>query len=1049
MQGKENDLKKYAVILMLALAVGSFYMFKSGQSALLSKTLNVAFTAGEAADTPVSAPVDFNPVLEAEKSKKSLLIFPVNETINFTNNKDAGLIDRTRSLGSCETSKKQTRTVNKPITGTTDKSYTYVVEYSLGDWMNSNSLEGTTNSPFTPPCLVDSRDNADNNINFANQYSLDFYATNISGEMNSIAGVANGLVCLATSTRDISQKYSATQLSSGILNKFSTSEEYSVAQRAAVADSIVLPKKSLPDFNKVFQKENLCKGEITSLYNSDIATTGEQILDSDPGEIYNLNIPLGKEILAKAYKDEGYQLTSLGAIGHKIIHRNKAGIYARVLKNTYEGKLPILSYMPNPYPELTTPGSGIKFQQRLAIGGVNQLQQETKSFYFPWLGQIRQMHLRITNLLNNVSAKPYNPDTTFNTQVQPLLSAAANNGLNASYTNGGEVKTVKEKLKEVLTFDLNILYCPQTDSVKNTLEILKNSGTVSKADYDEFAYLVDHTDCVSQDITAADPLQEYLCSQNLVELIYCQGTKYYPKELLDKPIVPEPDPVVIEPPLACIPAPTTSLPAIASPTPGFGVVEDVIRAAVNFIKPINSGARSTVISANHPGIDWATNKRYYPLYAIGNCSVVFAGVTTGESSEKYSMWSSVDGGYRNEGLGGFGRGILLNCPLANGQSVYPAYAHLSEIKESILNGSQTTVSIGEQIGMSGNSGNSSGAHLHFELRKSGGKVPYRYSGNNDPNYYDPTCLLYGTCIFQGSGEGAAQPPVSGPVQICTPVSPTPVPSNPSNPTLPVVNLPYNITSPFTSATQVVTTKCDAYSSLTAPGRVTQKDLAVLNLSYNQGAMTGTRSLGDINKIIKTIATQTCVPAEKLAAHIQAESYGTNASPTNPNAKLEKRYNGTIDQTRNNTPNICGCVGPGQFCPGTISAYFAPGGHSYSAVRSCMRGLGFTEADLGTDAEPRVINASMVGASLCATAVKLKNDSRTGETSCQSWTDVPACSSYSNSEITANRDQCPLYASSRAYLGSCNGAAVYKAYCNQTANLYDPNSYISYYKNLYK
>lgn len=65
-------------------------------------------------------------------------------------------------------------------------------------------------------------------------------------------------------------------------------------------------------------------------------------------------------------------------------------------------------------------------------------------------------------------------------------------------------------------------------------------------------------------------------------------------------------------------------------------------------------------------------------------------------------------------IGGAGAAYGNHVVIDHGDGMYTLYAHLSEIDVS----SGQTVSAGDVIGLVGSSGNSSGPHLHFELRNS-------------------------------------------------------------------------------------------------------------------------------------------------------------------------------------------------------------------------------------------------------------------------------------------------------------------------------------------
>ncbi|MEV7772854.1 M23 family metallopeptidase [Kitasatospora sp. NPDC086791] len=88
----------------------------------------------------------------------------------------------------------------------------------------------------------------------------------------------------------------------------------------------------------------------------------------------------------------------------------------------------------------------------------------------------------------------------------------------------------------------------------------------------------------------------------------------------------------------------------------------------------------------HTGVDFAVSPGT-PLLAVGNATVVSAG------------WD-----------GAYGKEVVLR--LADGH--FAQYAHMSSLAVSA--GQQ--VSAGQRIGLSGSTGNSTGPHLHFEIRTS-------------------------------------------------------------------------------------------------------------------------------------------------------------------------------------------------------------------------------------------------------------------------------------------------------------------------------------------
>lgn len=81
-------------------------------------------------------------------------------------------------------------------------------------------------------------------------------------------------------------------------------------------------------------------------------------------------------------------------------------------------------------------------------------------------------------------------------------------------------------------------------------------------------------------------------------------------------------------------------------------------------------------------------------------------------------------------LGGESYGRYVRINHGNGYTTY--YAHLSGFNVSV----GQSVGYGTTIGYVGNSGNSTGSHLHYEQRLNGSAIKVRFSGN--------LALYYGT-----------------------------------------------------------------------------------------------------------------------------------------------------------------------------------------------------------------------------------------------------------------------------------------------------------------
>ncbi len=89
-------------------------------------------------------------------------------------------------------------------------------------------------------------------------------------------------------------------------------------------------------------------------------------------------------------------------------------------------------------------------------------------------------------------------------------------------------------------------------------------------------------------------------------------------------------------------------------------------------------------------------------------------IAAGEGAPVYAADAGVvtraSGGYN----GGYGNLVMID----HGNGFVTVYAHLSQINVSVCQG----VGAGTVIGAAGNTGNSFGAHLHFEVRQNGGFI---------------------------------------------------------------------------------------------------------------------------------------------------------------------------------------------------------------------------------------------------------------------------------------------------------------------------------------
>lgn len=129
-----------------------------------------------------------------------------------------------------------------------------------------------------------------------------------------------------------------------------------------------------------------------------------------------------------------------------------------------------------------------------------------------------------------------------------------------------------------------------------------------------------------------------------------------------------------EPAPAAEPAPAPEPPAWYAPAPGAPITNPY------------GVANAEYAAGYHTGVDFAVDLGT-PLHAVGDATVVSAGYA-----------------------GAYGKEVVLRLP----DDHYAEYAHMSFISVS----AGDRVAAGQEIGQSGSTGNSTGPHLHFEIRTS-------------------------------------------------------------------------------------------------------------------------------------------------------------------------------------------------------------------------------------------------------------------------------------------------------------------------------------------
>lgn len=126
-----------------------------------------------------------------------------------------------------------------------------------------------------------------------------------------------------------------------------------------------------------------------------------------------------------------------------------------------------------------------------------------------------------------------------------------------------------------------------------------------------------------------------------------------------------------------------------------------------------SGACGAGGAVGSGGFIWPTGNHFLSGndYFPGHLGIDIA---AGEGAPIYAADSGVVTKAASGWNGGYGNVIAID----HGTGYLTVYAHLSQINVSVCQ----SVGAGQLIGLAGNTGNSFGAHLHFEVRQGGGNI---------------------------------------------------------------------------------------------------------------------------------------------------------------------------------------------------------------------------------------------------------------------------------------------------------------------------------------
>ncbi len=613
---------------------------------------------------------------------------------------------------------------NNPLT-------TLTISYpSTWLWLNSNNYLGTQEHRHPTPCAVRTRDNADNSLNYANLYNINAFIKLSGSDFNKNTTIpikSNGLVCLHDDVRDFDSGDNLNSYLDATSTIYSSSQEFTQASNAAV---------------NIFDNDSI-EGDTPDQLD---ATSPEYIISENfkDKSIENLQIPLLFDALINAWEFERYKYNFEGEDALRVIHRdnnldqNTFKITTKVYENTEgisdESRETDFDSISN---SIFSNTSTLKRPILPSIydnpGGNTTVFEEESKVSFDWLNQIANIYFRISNIYSNFSAiYPSELYANSLSQIETKLENSKGESL-VQYqvqTENGEVKNWLDYTKSVLTNKMNLFNCRDIDRFNQTVK----ETNIDEEIKEELDLLIKSTDCTAplnskHPVTEEyyiDPMLEYLC-QNGYDEGYCDN-ELDPKET--KVTYSE--------------SQTDDLEEICeefyneNQDENLAMANDLTTDPQSQVLGTSTGERTYLVSPikncpisfgfgekykstgnTHPGVD-CVKKEGTPVHSIADGYVLFAGRANEQSAVQFGVWRNPEGG--------FGNVVYIK----HSDNLYSLYAHLSEVQI----GTGSLVSQDQVIGLQGNTGNSTGPHLHFELRRSIKPAAYTTVG-----YYDPTCLF--------------------------------------------------------------------------------------------------------------------------------------------------------------------------------------------------------------------------------------------------------------------------------------------------------------------
>ncbi|MBN1331969.1 M23 family metallopeptidase [Candidatus Dojkabacteria bacterium] len=581
-----------------------------------------------------------------------------------------------------------------------------ITGFSLLNWMGSSNLydtadyPGTNENPFLPPCAFDKQ--MSSQFNLAAQFSGLVKITHENGEVSDyqMPALGNSLACMIYWALNSEESMSLRELDS----RFPPYNSIDATNSSAFTQEITGP---IPEggskltISELTGDEYRCGGVINHVNNTDNLIGPEIIIYDDMIEFdrqgyldavsegridasggasssylkidgntvaqtvatEKIEIPGAGQALAQMYKEELLDNPWYGR--YQIIHKDQSGIIVKTEKKLYDGT----NFKGDYKQPLSTDASCTQYELIDGSLSLAPVTENLRGITGKSIGAADHYIPWLGQIVN--MSKRSSLIFTDTIEDDYLNSRKDELKLMTTFLNLSSESQIITKVQDTLGNPSNIFTCSDLGDLADSIE---NNSNMSEQKRELLIRLINTTDCLGTKYQV-DPLNQWLCQNDLLTAKYCINE--------------------------CIPM--EDIP-----------VSDRELGNVNLIWPVTSRnitqyyGVTPYLSANaaiHPGIDIGTPVNSV-LLAVADGKVIYAR----NPGETVTIGNGL---YQDSSYGGL---IVIDHG-----DFHSVYAHLNSVSVAISD----TVLQGDQIGYTGNSGNSTGPHLHFELRYEG---CYDYDG---------------------------------------------------------------------------------------------------------------------------------------------------------------------------------------------------------------------------------------------------------------------------------------------------------------------------------